>query len=106
MMLALSMFGALANTHDVLHVIDGSAAIVHPHEAGHGDAHSPTAVDASVFDQFLHGLAHACHCCSVTMSAPLPVVKLLLVPRSLIPVFYARPAPSPSLQSLFRPPIR
>jgi hypothetical protein len=106
-MLAMSLLGALATTHEALHVIDGSAAFAHEHGPGDDDAHPPTPTDASAFDELVHGLAHAWHCCGVTMAVlPAPVAKLLSAPPPLIPAFDARSAPAPALQGLFRPPIR
>lgn len=104
---AASLLGALAKMHEALHVIEGSAAFAHEHGPGEADAHPPTPTDASTFDELVHGLAHAWHCCGVTMAVlSTPVAKLLLAPPPLIPAFDARPAPAPALQGLFRPPIR
>lgn len=105
--LALSLIGALAATHQALHAVDGSTSMTH--EAGPvGDNdHPPTPMDSSSLDEVLHGLAHATKCCGFTMAVlPTPVAKLLSPPPPLIPAFYARPAPAPLLQGLFRPPIR
>lgn len=106
-LLTMSLIGAMATTHEALHAIDGSAAVAHEHGPDDDDAHPPSPADASTFDELVHGVAHAWHCCGVTMAVlPTPVVKLLSAPPPLIPAFDARPAPAPALQDLFRPPIR
>ncbi len=106
-MLAMSLLGALATTHEALHVIDGSAAFAHEHGPGDDDAHPPTPTDSSAVDELVHGLAHAWHSCGVMMAMlPTPAVKLLDAAPPLIPAFDVRSAPAPALQGLFRPPIR
>lgn len=103
-LLAMSLFGVLAATHQALHVIDGSTPVAH--EQGTSDAHPPTSVDASILGELFHGFAHAWDCCATIAVLPTPTTKLLSVAPRLIPGFDARPAPAPALQNLFRPPIR
>lgn len=106
-LLAMSLLGALAATHEALHLIDGDAVVAHESGPDSDDTHPSASGDASVMDELLHGLAHAAKCCGVTMAVlPTPVVKLLAPPPPLIPALAVRPAPSPALQGLFRPPIR
>lgn len=106
-LLAMSLLGALAATHEALHVIDGNATTAHESGPDGDDAHPPASGDASVMDELLHGLAHAAKCCGVTMAMlTTPVVKLLAPPLPSIPALAVRAAPAPALQGLFRPPIR
>jgi hypothetical protein len=103
-LLAMSLFGVLAATHQALHMIDGSTPVTH--EQGSGDAHPLTSADASIFGELFHGFAHAWDCCATIAVLPTPTTKLLSVPPLLIHIFDARPAAAPELQNLFRPPIR
>ena len=107
-MLAMSLLGALATTHEALHVLDGSAAFAHEHIRGDEGAHSTAPTDASAIAELVHGLAHTWHCCGVTIAVlPVPVWKLLSAPPPpLVSALGASPAPAPALPGLFRPPIR
>jgi hypothetical protein len=107
LLLAMSLLGAVAATHEALHAIDGSAAMAYESGPDCDDAHPPTAGETSVLDELVHGLAHVAKCCGVTMAMfTTPFVKLLAPPPPLIPILAVRPAPSPALKGLFRPPIR
>ena len=105
LLIVASMLGAIATGHPPVHdeAVAVSAAVADADRPGCDEdtPHPPGLASLS------HELAHAWHHCGVVIAVlPTPVAKLLSPPPPLIPAFYARPAPAPLLQGLFRPPIR
>lgn len=103
-LLVTSVLVPVASTHAALHRVDGRAELAHEH---HHDGHPLLRANASAFDQFLHGIEHAGHCCGVTFALiPTSAVRLREALPPLLPPFCLRAAPTPALAGLFRPPIR
>jgi len=105
LLLVASMLGAIATGHPPVHddalAVSAAVADTDRPDCDEDTPHPPGLASLS------HELAQAWHHCGVVIAVlPTPVAKLLSPPPPLIPAFYARPAPAPLLQGLFRPPIR
>mgnify|MGYP001806717653 CR=1 FL=1 len=105
LLLVASMLGAIATGHPPVHdealAVSAAVADADRPDCDEDRPHPPGLASLS------HDLAHAWHHCGVVMAVlPTPVMKLIALPPMLPPSVASILAPTPALQSLFRPPIR
>lgn len=107
LLLAMSTIGAIASTHGSGEHADNTFAVDARRSVGDecGDREAPSPLGSA--GTVVHDLVHAWHHCGVVMAVlAVPVVKLLPLPLLRLPDAATPATPAPTIQGLFRPPIR